>query len=166
MEKENKTSIENEHVCCFTGHRPERLEMPEGKVIKWLDEQVNKAIEDGYTDFISGMQRGVDIWAAEAVLNHKEKNNKIRLIAACAFKGMEKGWDRYWESKYHKILSRADEVHYIGSHPGRAAFFARDEWMVDHSNMLIGVFTGAPGGTQKTISYGRKKGIKVVVIDK
>lgn len=41
-------------TCCFTGHRPERLDLPEDKVIKWLEEQIDRAIADGYTDFISG----------------------------------------------------------------------------------------------------------------
>ncbi len=33
--------------------------MPEDKVIKWLDEQIRKSVDDGFTDFITGMQRGV-----------------------------------------------------------------------------------------------------------
>ena len=64
--------IDIKHACCFTGHRPERLEMPPGKVKRWLEEQIRKAVEDGYTDFVTGMQRGVDIWAAEIVMQLKE----------------------------------------------------------------------------------------------
>ncbi len=36
------------YACCFTGHRPERLDMAETEVIAWLDEQIHKAVEDGY----------------------------------------------------------------------------------------------------------------------
>ncbi len=154
------------NVCCFTGHRPERLDMPEDKVIGWLDEQIDKAIDDGTNTFISGMQRGVDIWAAEAVLKKKKEGKEIKLIAACAFKGMEDRWDKDWQDRYNAILAEADEIHYIGSHPGRAAFFARDEWMVDNSGKLIGVFTGAPGGTQKTISYANRKRLDVKLIER
>ena len=151
------------NTCCFTGHRPERLEIPEEKAVKWLNKQIDVAIEDGFTDFITGMQRGVDIWAAEAVLQRKAQGKELRLIAACAFNGMEKRWDKFWQDRYNKILSEADEIHYIGNHPGREAFFGRDEWMVEHSKMLIGVFTGAPGGTKKTIDYALKKGLSVIV---
>ena len=158
--------LDKSNICCFTGHRPERLEMPESKVIKWLNEQVDREISDGCTTFISGMQRGVDIWGAEAVLKHKKDNPQIKLIAACAFKGMEGRWEESWKDRYKKILSEADEIHYIGDHPGRDAFFERDEWMVDHAGRLIGVFTGAPGGTLKTINYAKKKGLKVVLIDR
>ena len=112
-----------DNACCFTGHRPERLEVSQKKVINWLYEQVDKAIEDGYTDFISGMQRGVDIWAAEAVLKRKKEGAEVRLIAACAFKGMEGKWEKSWQDRYNWILSKADEIHYIGDVPGRESFF-------------------------------------------
>ena len=160
------TDNKNKNACCFTGHRPERLEMSEKKVTNWLTEQVEKAFDDGITDFITGMQRGVDIWAAEAVLGLKNSGKDVRIIAACAFKGMEGRWENEWQDRYKKILAAADEVHYIGSHPSRNAFFARIQWMVDHSGRLIGVYTGAPGGTQKTIAYAKKKNLDVILIDR
>ncbi len=166
-ESEEKVMSDNySNVCCFTGHRPERLEMPQKKVIRWLNEQVEQAISDGYTKFISGMQRGVDIWAAEAVLRCKKEKPELKLIAACAFDGMENRWDKCWQDRYNSILKESEEVHYIGSYPSRASFFKRDEWMVDHSNRVIGVYTGAPGGTLKTINYAKKKGLEVVLIDR
>ena len=103
------------HACCFTGHRPERLEMPPKKVIHWLNEQIDNAISDGYTTFISGMQRGVDIWAAEAVVNKIKEGANVNLVAACAFKGMEDRWERSWQDRY-KMAILLGKV-YIG--PGR-----------------------------------------------
>ena len=154
------------HTCCFTGHRPERLEMPQKKVIQWLYEKINEAVEDGYTNFISGMQRGVDIWAAEIVIKLQKEGTPVKLIAACAFPGMENEWDQSWKNRYYKLLRESEEINYIGDEPGRKSFFARDEWMVDHSNRVIGVFTGAPGGTQKTINYAKEKRREVVLIEK
>ena len=108
-----------EHSCSFTGHRPERLEMSTEIVIDWLNKQIDKAIADGFTEFISGMQRGVDIWAAEAVLKCKNEGADVRLIAACAFRGMENRWEEDWQERYKNILSEADEIYYIGNYPGR-----------------------------------------------
>lgn len=65
--------IDIKHACAFTGHRPERLEAPEDEVKKWLEVKIRKAVEDGYTDFITGMQRGVDLWAAEILMKLKRK---------------------------------------------------------------------------------------------
>jgi len=155
------TNVDIKHACAFTGHRPERLDAPEEEVKKWLEERISKAIEDGYTDFITGMQRGVDLWAAEILLNLKNEGKTIRIIAACAFKGMEDQWDNRWKSRYNRVLKAADETYVIGSHPGRTAFFLRDEWMVDHASRLIAVFTGALGGTKKTVDYAVEKGLEV-----
>ncbi len=49
-----------QHRCCFTGHRPERLGMPESEVISGLQKEIRQAIADGFQTFISGMARGVD----------------------------------------------------------------------------------------------------------
>ena len=155
------TNVDIKHACAFTGHRPERLDAPEDDVKKWLEERIRKAIEDGYTDFITGMHPGVDLWAAEILLNLKNEGKAIRIIAACAFKGMEDRWDNRWKSRYNRVLKTADEVHVIASHPGRAVYTRRDEWMVDHASRLIAVFTGAPGGTKKTVDYAVKKGLEV-----
>ena len=59
---------------CFTGHRPEKLNMSEHAVKKALRIEILNAIEDGMPVFISGMARGVDIWAAEIVLELRKDN--------------------------------------------------------------------------------------------
>ena len=153
-------------TCTFTGHRPERLELPEEQVKEWLKEQIERAADEGYTDFITGMQRGVDLWAAEAVLKLINHDRQIRLIAACAFRGMEENWDLDWQERYFHVLTHSEWVYYISDQPGRKAFFARNHWMVDRASRLIAVYSGAPGGTKETIEYARKKGRDIVLIER
>lgn len=157
---------DKEHAVSFTGHRPERLDMPEKNVCEWLETQIRKAISDGYTDFISGMQRGVDLWAAEIVIKIKKelKSKGIRLFSAVAFQGMEKRWENEWQNRYYTVLKEADETVYVCEKPGRVAFFRRNEWMVDNSNRLIAVYTGAPGGTKETIIYAKRRSKEVITI--
>lgn len=153
---------EGRKSCTFTGHRPDRLEASEKKVIEWLEAQIDKAYEDGFVDFISGMQRGVDIWAAEKVIRLKKEGKPVRLIACVPFKGMENIWDISWKKRFNYVIENADKIHYVSSHSGRTAFFMRNEWMVDRASRLIAVFTGAPGGTKKTLEYAKKKEIEVI----
>lgn len=47
-------------TCCFTGHRPEKLNVPEEIVISKLKDAIEDAYADGFTNYISGMSRGVD----------------------------------------------------------------------------------------------------------
>ena len=158
--------IDIKHACSFTGHRPEKLDMRPNRVISWLEQEIGNAVDAGYTDFISGMQRGVDIWAAEIVLKLKAEEKPVKLIAACAWNGMEDRWEQNWQERYKAILKEADKIVYVSKYPGRAAFFGRNHWMVDHSSRLIGVYTGAPGGTKETVWYAKNNGLDVVTIKK
>ena len=54
--------------CCFTGHRPEKLTKSETEIIAGLEKEIRLAVADGFCTFITGMARGVDIWAAEIIL--------------------------------------------------------------------------------------------------
>ena len=158
--------IDVEHAVSFTGHRPERLDIDEEKVLEWLEEQIRTSIAEGYTDFISGMQRGVDLWAAEIVLRIREemKDKEIRLFSAVAFSGMENRWEEDWQKRYHAILNAADGIAYVSDRPGKVAFFKRNEWMVDHSGRVIAVYTGSTGGTKATVQYAKRQGKEIIMI--
>lgn len=100
------------HRVCFTGHRPEKLTIPEKEIKLFLEEQIQKAIKDGYITFLSGMARGVDIWAAEIVLKIKEEGNPIHLICCIPYDNFEVRWSEEWKQKYVEILRKADIVTY------------------------------------------------------
>ena len=61
---------------CFTGHRPEKLTRPDSIIKEELETQICQAIADGLSVFISGMARGVDIWAAQIVLKLRAEGGK------------------------------------------------------------------------------------------
>ena len=153
-----------EKRCCFTGHRPEKLNRPEAEIISWLEAEIRKAIDDGFVTFISGMARGVDIWAAEIVLHLRDEGFPIHLICASPFEGFEQSWNENWKQRYSEVMKRADLVKYVCKCYSRACFQIRNEWMVDRSARVIAVFNGQPGGTKNTINYARSKGIEVLII--
>ena len=149
------------HRCCFTGHRPEKLTQPEDVIVAGLENEILNAIADGFTTFISGMARGVDIWAAEIILRIRSEGHPIRLICASPFEGFERSWSPDWQKRYKVVLKEADLVKYICPEYSRACFQIRNEWMVDHSARVIAVYNGERGGTKNTIDYAGKKGISV-----
>ncbi|MBO4414020.1 MAG: DUF1273 family protein [Clostridia bacterium] len=151
-------------TCSFTGHRPERLKFPEGEVIDWLALQIRSAVSCGFTRFINGTQRGVDIWAAEEIIRLKKEGACVKLISAIPFEGVENGkcWDGAWRVRFRRVVNESDEVYVVGDSPGRAAFFARDDWMVDRSSRLIAVYNGGGGGTRHTVKYAEDKGVRVI----
>lgn len=152
------------HRCCFTGHRPEKLSMPEAMVVAALQKEIRQAIADGFNVFLSGMARGVDLWAAEAVLRFRNANRSVKLICASPYPGFEERWSRAWQGRYRQVMVRADLVRFIspGYHP--ACFQQRNEWMVDHAARVIAVWNGQPSGTKNTIDYAARQGIPIITI--
>ncbi len=150
------------HRCCFTGHRPEKLNCPEDQVKAMLDAAVRQAVNDGFTTFITGMARGVDIWAGQAVLKLRAQNPAIKLVAASPYKGFEERWSDSWKQQYSFLIEWADAVRYICPCYNKGAFQRRNEWMVDRSSRVIAFYNGEPGGTRNTILYAENKGIDVV----
>lgn len=149
-----------QHRCCFTGHRPEKLSWTEKEVIAWLEEEILKAIDDGFVTFISGMARGVDIWAAEIVLHLRDEGRPIHLICASPFEGFEKSWSDDWKRRYIEVMRKTDIVKFVCKGYSRACFQIRNEWMVDHSARVIAVYNGKPGGTRNTITYAKARQIE------
>ncbi len=152
------------HRCCFTGHRPEKLKQSEDEVTAWLEAEIRRAIDDGFVTFISGMARGVDIWAAEIVLRLKEEGKPIHLICASPFEGFECSWEPDWKHRYSEVMQKADFVKFICKSYSRACFQIRNEWMVDHSSRVIAVFNEESGGTKNTVHYAEKHSTPVVYL--
>lgn len=112
------------------------------------------------------MARGVDIWAAEIVLKLRKKNKQIHLICASPYEGFETRWSADWQKRYRKIMKKADYVKFVSPSYSPACFQIRNEYMVNHSNLLIAVYNGEAGGTRNTLNYAKKKDIEIIVIDK
>lgn len=152
------------HRCCFTGHRPEKLQRPEKEVRVDLECEIRKAVIDGLNVFITGMARGVDIDAAEIVLQLREEGYPVRLICASPYPGFENNWSRTWQNRYGAVIAKADLVRYIRPQYSKECFQIRNEWLVNHSARVIAVFNGQPSGTKNTIDYALRQGIPVVQI--
>ena len=147
--------------ACFTGHRPEKLDISEKEAKSRLRSAIQKAIDDGYTTFISGMARGIDMWAAEIVIEERKKNENIKLICASPYEGFEKSWSFIEKHRYKTILKRADYIKYVCEHYSRQCFQIRNVWMVDHSARVIAAYNGESGGTRNTIRYAKDKKVEV-----
>lgn len=150
------------HICCFTGHRPEKLNISEQEIKSKLNDAIDSAICDGFTTFISGMARGVDMWAAEIVLSKRIENSSLRLICESPFKGVERSWNLLEQKRYNNIIKNADSVVYLSEHYYHGCFQIRNCHMVNNSSRVISVYTGECGGTHYTVKYAQKRNIQVI----
>lgn len=159
-------------TCCFTGHRPSALPWKYNE--KGVDfvmfrhrlrVAVEKAIERGYTRFITGMAQGVDLIAAEVVLDFKRENPSIILECAVPCKNQQADWNEENKIRYNEILRVADRVTFITDQDyTEGCMKKRNEYMIENSSLVIAGFNGKVGGTKQTISLARKKGVEVITI--
>lgn len=147
--------------CCFTGHRPYKLGISEEKAKELLSSAINKAIEKGYNTFISGMAQGIDMWAAEIVIEKRKQNPAILLVCVSPYKGMESKWENDDKERYNSIIEQADEVRYLCEHYTSYCFHARNNWMVNHSSLVIAAYNDEDGGTKNTIKYAMQNNVDV-----
>lgn len=152
------------HRCCFTGHRPEKLKIPEERLTLLLEEKIRNAIAGGFTTYITGMAMGTDIVAGEIVLRLREQDSRIKLICALPHPGFGLHWSGGWTERFQKVLAAADLTKTICPIFSYASYQIRNEWMVDHSSLVIGVFNGKRGGTRNTIDYAERVGVPCEVI--
>ena len=128
----------------------------------WLEKKILKAIEDGYTEFITGMKKGADLWAAEIVIKLKKEGFDIRLYAACAYKGVDNAWLNEWKTSFRYVLSNADDVIIVSKKAGKRAYLLRDLFLVDNASRLIMVYGGEVGSAYKMMKYAKDSGVEVV----
>lgn len=163
--------IDKKITCAFTGRRPQNLpwkfnEEDERciKTKQLAKNEIEKLIKEGYTNFISGMALGFDTYAAEIVLEMKEKYSDIKLICAIPCKTQHKLWNTKSRKRYFSILDRADYIHYVSEFYDIFCMQKRNEYMISNSSRVIALFDGKKGGTKNTIDFALEKGVEVIVI--
>ena len=171
--------------CSFTGHRPQRLPWrynendPACIALKdTLAREIALLVDAGYTEFLSGMAVGVDLWAAEIVLDLRKKkrvlgilglgrkNSAPKLHCVLPCEGQESKWPRVSQERYRSILKQADSVVYVSREYDDQCMLRRDRALVDYSSLVLAVYDGSfRSGTGATVRYAQKQGRKLIVID-
>lgn len=157
-------SIARDRTCSFTGHRPEKLRRSYEECQQNLCHAIMDAYDAGYRTFISGMSRGIDLWAAHIILVLRSLHPDIRLVAAIPFDGFINKWDQDDQHIYQTILCQADTSHFVAQIRAARSYQLRNVWMVDHSSRLIACWDGEPGGTANTIQYAKRKNTTIIMI--
>ena len=151
-----------QHTVCFSGYRPEKLDIPAEELVPRIEAAVRAAVDEGYTRFISGMARGFDMLAARAVLEYKRENDGVRLECALPFETQASKWRDDDLAEYEEILRGADSITVVCASSSPESYIKRNRYMVEHASRLICYFDGRSGGTAYTYKYARRQGLDVV----
>ena len=150
--------------CCLAGDRPPLLRRPEDDIKVDLENGILRAVSEGFTTFVCGLNPGAEIWGAEIVVRLQLRNPNLHLIAAVPFPGFDGEWEEDWRGRYRLLLSRAEYVKVLEPEPSGEAYRKRDEWMAAHSARVIAVYAGQPGDTRSMIRCARLCRVPVILL--
>ena len=162
------------NTCAFTGHRPQKLKFlnkPDDERCVQLKDRLHEAVNyviscHRVTRFLSGMALGVDMLAAEVVLEVREGNPQITLecVLPCADQSIK--WSKKERDRYEKILSRCDKIVTLQEAYTSDCMQKRNRYMVDKADIIIAVWDKhINGGTAKTVEYAQSINKPVIIID-
>ena len=164
--------MEENQICCFTGHRPDKLPWgtfeQDSRCIA-LKQRIFHALEEEYAagarHFISGMARGSDLYFAEAVLELRRRRSDVALECARPCESQADRWPEPEQRRYRAILSQCDYETLVQHSYDRWCMMRRNRYMVDRSSRLLAVYDGIPkGGTAQTLTYALRKGLHVTIL--
>lgn len=133
--------------CAITGHRPSRfsfgydeehfkcIELKKIFYNKFLD-LINKGVEV----FFSGMALGVDIWAAEVVIDLRKRFPNIKLICVLPCETQADRWAPNQRERYFNIIEKSQSSIYISNKYTRDCMYKRNKYMVDNSDVIVAVY--------------------------
>ena len=155
-------------ICCFTGHRPEKLPWgreesdPRCAALKQrLIQSIRHQITQGVDTFICGMARGCDFYFAEAVLELRGEGAPIRLEAMLPCPEQPSRWPVEDAARYEQILLDCDAVYLTEARYSEGCMLRRNRAMIDRSHRMISVWDGSRGGTGSAVRYAKQKGLVI-----
>ncbi len=155
--------LHQEQTCCFAGHRRLPKNKIENIVIR-LNQEIDKLIRQGVTDFISGGALGFDQIAASLIVAKKEMGYKVRLIFALPCKNQDEFWNANQKELYHNLLAEADEIIYASEKYTDDCMKKRNRLMINKSAYCICAMLYSFSGTEQTVNYAKQKGLKITNI--
>ena len=153
-----------ESSLCFTGHRPEKL--PQGAVLTGLNRTLQlyicRAVELGFTHFLTGMADGVDYLAADHLFRLRMAHPEIRIIGIQPCEDYERffRWRGYSVPHLRLMQENVDQLIVLpGSAWDRGIFLKRNRYMVDRVSAIIAVCDEGRSGSMQTFRYAQSQGL-------
>lgn len=165
--------IDKTKTVAFTGYREEKIlkSSKDPKILSNITNHLTTVIEhhyeQGYRTFLSGMAQGFDLMAAERVINLKQKYPDIQLIAVIPFPEQADDFSDFWKNLYSHCLDNADQTVMIAPRYYSGCYYARNDFLIEFSSVIICYFDGQSGGTKYTVTKANKKGLEMInILDK
>lgn len=148
-------------TVCITGPR----EIPKNKieyVRQKLQREIDQAIADGFTRFLSSMSNNVDLDFAAIVAEKKKQYPDLYVEAVIPYSDRIKSKDK----RFQELMPQCSGVKVISPTRDRDCYFARNRYLIEKSERVIAVSDGRQkSDTAQTIRMATAKGLELHIID-
>ena len=136
-------------IVTFCGHN--EVTNPDD-VRQWLEDTVGDLIQRGATTFYLGGYGGFDRLAASILRNISANNPTVESILVLPYLNREAEDDLYDGTIYPPLESV----------PKRLAIIKRNEWMVDHADVIVAYVLHDWGGANAMLQFAVRKGKMII----
>lgn len=143
-----------ELTCCVSGHRSLPMEQIDD-VKRALEQEIDRAVRDGFVCFISSFADGADLLFAEIVMRKLREKPYLKLVAALPYR---KRLDTLRKSERTKeLIDCCTEIYVAAEEYHPSVYAKRNRCMVERSDRVIVVYDGREkGGTVGTIRLAHR----------
>lgn len=166
--------MEIQKTCCLIGCRPVRLKFRTDenhpdcvKLKRLLRQEMERLIqEEGVTHFISSLDIGADLIAAELVLDLKKQYPQVILESVIPYEEQAVRWNAPQRERYYEIARQCDESVQLQTAYTHGCKRKHSRYMVSRSGCILAVW----GGETRTecgwtVLYARDFGRDLTIID-
>ena len=131
-----------ENTCALVVSNPNKLNMSEKEISMFISTAVSNTIREGLNTFVIALNSDIQIRAAEIIIQFRENyRDEIKLGVIESIEGtFPKKVDA--KKRYKKIIREADKIMIIPVHCGKRSNDKCNEWLMNHVDYIIPIFTG------------------------
>ena len=137
------------------------MKLPVGLIEQRLAEIIDYLVSKGVYYYGSGAAIGFDTLAAQAVINARRKNPKIKLILVMPCHDQDKKWLPEQRATYSFLKSQANKRVYTSEVYEPGCMHLRNRHLVDNSKFCVCYWERNSGGTAYTVDYAMKQGLEI-----
>lgn len=126
---------------------------------------ISELYKQGYTYYYSGMAEGIDMLAANAVLDLKEEHPDICFVAVVPFQWQQERYSTTGRNDYKTICSEADEVVRLAEEIAENDFYARrNDYLLENCSAMVCYHDGQCDVMTYTYNQAERAGIPIINI--
>lgn len=160
MKKEKTCCIISNDFCNFSFLQLEKKEKQ--KIKEKAVEEIEKLRSDGVKNFISALEEGVDLFAADYISRTKKENETLE--CAVAFEEQAKNYSEKQREDYFSLCEKCDTLSFVSRKRNFGCKTKRDRYMIEQSDIVLCFWDKFAPYTGELLQFAVTKNKKIVYI--